>query len=236
MLRKVFPQFEPIELEEINELKTDNSILNISSTPFKEKNSDISKKASITSAEIEEDEDDEATWEEIQASAERLGFKLTPRSFDVSDLPFPYEEEEPPFNDWIQQVVKRRTTFKAKRGVTFQVCAAAFGLDVAALKYLLYDVGLPVDMPQDNDHFRTALHCVANIQLLADANNRGQYIPMVTGNPNWLTKVFDPPLPIQDPNPMASDIVHSMEKAAVNCAKWLLRAGADPNVRDRVKC
>ena len=179
--------------------------------------------------------DGEASWEDIAASAAQFGIQLKPKSFDISDLPFPYEEEEPEFNDWIRTVVKRRSVFKAKRGLIFQPCGAAFGLDVAALKYLLYDVGVPADMPQQDDHNRTALLCLSNIQLLADANSRGLYIPIITGNQNWLSKILDPPLPVQDPNPMASDIVHSMEKAAVNCARWLLRAGADPNARDRVR-
>jgi ankyrin repeat protein len=53
-----------------------------------------------------------------------------------------------------------------------------------------------------------------------------------SGNPNWLTTLLDPPLPLQDHNPMASDIVASLERPSLNAAKWLLRAGAKVNVVD----
>jgi hypothetical protein len=169
---------------------------------------------------------------DVFESAIALNLTLTPRSFDISDLPFPYDTTEPLFNDWVSTIVHRGQPFQGTRGVQGQLCNAAFGLDVAALKYLLFDIGVSPNMPLEDQSNRTPLLCLSLFQLLADANSRGQYVPILSGNPNWLTKVFDPPLPVQDQNPMASDIMASLATPSANCARWLLRAGADPNARD----
>ena len=42
-----------------------------------------------------------------------------------------------------------------------QLNVAAFAMDRAALKYLLYDIGVPVDCQQTADAERTALHLVS---------------------------------------------------------------------------
>ena len=160
---------------------------------------------------------------------------LNPRAFDISDLPFPYDDPQPQFNGWIRNVVFRGQPIETNEQGAHFLCVSSFALDVAAIKYLLYDVGVPVNLPTVQDARRTALHCLAVVELLGDANGKSYIFPMLKNKTNWLTPILDPPLPRKSHIPMASDIVASLENPALKIAQWLFRAGADPNIQDVAK-
>jgi hypothetical protein len=155
-----------------------------------------------------------------------------PRSFDIEDLPFPYDDENPPFNGWISNVIKRGEEILTNAQAASHLCYASFGLDLAAIKYLLYDVGIDPNLHLVADGQRTGLHCVSMIEVLGDANSKSYIFAQLKAKTTWLTPILEPPLPLESHVPMASDIIHAMEKPAVRIAQWLLRAGADPNQRD----
>lgn len=157
---------------------------------------------------------------------------LNPRAFDISDLPFPYDDPQPQFNGWIRNVVFRGQPIETNEQGAHLLCVTSFALDIAAIKYLLYDVGVPVNLPTVQDAHRTALHCLSAIELLGDANGKSYIFPMLKNRTNWLTPILDPPLPRKSHIPMASDIVASLENPALKIAQWLFRAGADPNIKD----
>ena len=158
---------------------------------------------------------------------------LNPRAFNTSDLPFPYDEPEPQFNEWIRKVVFRGAPIESNEHAAHLLCLSSFALDVAAVKYLIYDLGVPVNLPYAHDANRTPLHCLALVEVLGDANSKSYIFPMLKNKVNWLTPILDPPLPRKSHIPMASDIVASLENPAVKIAKWLFRAGADTNIRDK---
>ena len=157
---------------------------------------------------------------------------LKPRSFNSTDLPWPYFQEIPDFNDWMASVLTRNSTFQFNAEAAVALCAASFALDVAAVKYLLFDVGISAKLHLKDDAERTALHCLSLIEVLADANSKSYIFAQLKARSTWLTPVLDPPLPLKSSVPMASDIIASMELPATRIAQWLLRAGADVNALD----
>ena len=67
------------------------------------------------------------------------------------------------------------------------------GLDLLAVKYLLYDVGVPVNGPVIADGERTALHYLSLLPVMAEEHPRGHVFSLLKGRETWLSKYFQPP-------------------------------------------
>jgi Sulfotransferase domain len=106
---------------------------------------------------------------------------LEPKSFDIEGLEFPYTEENPPFNAWVNIAIPRNEVITNNEEGAFKLCVAAFGLDVAAVKYLLYDVGVSPNLIVQEDAGRTPLHCLGAIETMADSNSRSQIFALLKG-------------------------------------------------------
>jgi hypothetical protein len=158
---------------------------------------------------------------------------LNPRGFNTTGLPWHYSDVDPPFNEWMSTFIDKGPLDIAYNAqAALQLCAASFALDLAAVKYLLFDVGISAALHLQEDGQRTPLHCLSIVEILADANAKSYIFALLKNKPNWLTPVLDPPMPTMSHVPMASDIVASMERPAVRIAHWLLAAGADVNAVD----
>jgi hypothetical protein len=91
---------------------------------------------------------------------------LNPQSFRLDGLTLPENDGE--FEDWIvkQKIIVPGREIKHKEDAATQLCVAAFAMDLAALKYLLYDMGVPGDVVVTEDANRNALHCLTMVRLL----------------------------------------------------------------------
>jgi hypothetical protein len=165
---------------------------------------------------------------EAEEADEHLVFR--PQAFSLEGLSYPADMQ---FNEWmadagIVDVGRMRTHAEAAR----QLCCAAFALDLAALKHLLYDKGIPPNEKHPEDADRNALHCLGMISTMADAHAKSQVFGLLKGKPTWLTPYLEPPLPSPMHSVLARDIIGSVEKAAGRAAEWLLRAGTSPTLKD----
>jgi len=66
------------------------------------------------------------------------------------------------------------------------------GLDLLAVKYLLYDVGVPATSQVAADGGRTALHYLSLMPVMAEEHPRGHVFSLLQGRVTWLSKYFDP--------------------------------------------
>ena len=165
-----------------------------------------------------------------EGTKNRVPVVFHPRSFDIEGLSYPEDGE---FNEWMRDsgivnVKKLKYVDDAAR----QLCYAAFALDLAALKFLLYDTGIPPNEKHPEDAERNALHCLGMISTMSDAHAKSQVFGLLKGKATWLTPYLDPPLPLLMHSVLARDIIGSLEKAAGKAAEWLLRAGTSPTLKD----
>ena len=67
-------------------------------------------------------------------------------------------------NEWLRDAnIIDKTKIHSNNDAALQLCIAAFAMDLVALKYLLYEVGVPVNEPVVEDSSRSALHCVSMV-------------------------------------------------------------------------
>jgi hypothetical protein len=110
------------------------------------------------------------------------------------------------------------------------LCEAAFRMNVASLRLLLLEFGLPADLLAD--HSRSAWHCLAGVFTFGDAHGRSQVFAELKGKSSFLEERFDPPLPHQQSSVVSKDVLHSLEKSVARTAVWLQRAGVPLDLQD----
>jgi hypothetical protein len=113
-----------------------------------------------------------------------------------------------------------------EKSAALQLCVSVFGLDLPAVIYMLYEVGLPADLRVPDSHSQTAWHCLANLHTMADSHSRSQVFALLKGRETWLTPFFrsSPLLPVLSHSVLSSDIVALLEEPIDIMAQWLLRA------------
>lgn len=127
------------------------------------------------------------------------------------------EEEEvyEEFNPFVRSVVRRRDSTTPLRSVDFsdhsgfeEVCAAAYGLDLAALQYLLWEVGVPSSVVSSK--LMTPLHCLAAVYTMAEATSKSALFSMLKGQDSWLSPMFSMAMPKHAKSVRSSDIVETL--------------------------
>ena len=58
---------------------------------------------------------------------------------------------------------------------------AVFGLDIPAVRYLLYDVGVPVNTRNKNDADRTAIISLSMVGTLAEGHGKSHVYNLLKG-------------------------------------------------------
>ena len=110
------------------------------------------------------------------------------------------------------------------------LCMSALAMDAWALKYILYDQGVPPDLKSKEGG--TALHCLGGIFLLADANSKSHIFNLLKGKVSWLSDKIDPPLEALQSSVMSRDILDGLDAHVARAATWIIRSGADVNAID----
>jgi len=123
--------------------------------------------------------------------------------------------------------------FKDREDAASQLCDAAFTLNIARLKQLLYDIGVPSDLVTEKEAGRNSLHCLSLLFVMADAHRYSHVFSVLKGKESWMTQFFDPPLEKHQSSVLSRDIVSRLEKYILLAARWLLRAEVPVNVQDR---
>ena len=156
--------------------------------------------------------------------------EFTPRRFSVEGLSCP---EDGKFNEWLSRggIIEADKIFDELTAAR-QLNIASFGLDLAALRYLLWDTGVPPNLIDKTDGHRNALHCLCMVHTMSDAHSRSQVFAVLKGKPTWLTPYIQPPTPIMAHSVLSRDIRDGLSDAAMKAAQWLLRAGVDANAQD----
>jgi hypothetical protein len=91
-----------------------------------------------------------------------FGKKLIPNAFDINDLAISQDSK---MVEWVSKLLSDLTSLSASslnspRGAEM-LCYSAFGLDLIALKYLLYEIGVEPNL-QISDG-ANSLHCLAQV-------------------------------------------------------------------------
>mmetsp|Transcript_15922 Transcript_15922/g.26788 ORF Transcript_15922/g.26788 Transcript_15922/m.26788 type:complete len:604 (+) Transcript_15922:538-2349(+) len=108
-------------------------------------------------------------------------------------------------------------------------------MDIPKLKYMLYDVGVPVEQKYVQYHAeasRNPFHCLTLLYSMADAHSRSHVFSLLKGRKSWLTDIFDPPMELKQSSVLSHDIVMALEKRMLQVAAWLHRAGVSAAVHD----
>jgi len=130
----------------------------------------------------------------------------------------------------LRRIIKRTsppsaTEFDDKTGDN-ALCAAAFGLDLAALKYLLWEVGIPAK----NSKKRTPFHCLAFMFTMSEASSKSLLFSMLKGVDSWLTPLVESAMPKFSDSIRSMDIVETLGPMTVKVAEWLFAAGFSVDV------
>lgn len=156
--------------------------------------------------------------------------EFTPQRFSVEGLESP---EDGLFNEWLGEgnIIEADNIYDELTAAR-QLNIAAFGLDLNALRYLLWDTGVPPNMKDRTDGNRNAMHCLCMVHTMSDAHSRSQVFAVLKGKPTWLTPYIQPPTPLLAHSVLSRDIRDGLSDATLKAAKWLLRAGVDAHAPD----
>ena len=165
--------------------------------------------------------------EEVGASRKLV---LRPEAFSLEGLATPPAD----FNLWLRdgKYIDRENPLLDRADAAEQICIAAFALDLAAVKYLLWERGIPADLVNEKDAGRNAFHCLALVHIMADAHGKSQIFALLKGRTTWLTPYLDPPMNASSRSVLARDVVDGTSAASLLVAAWLSRAGVDCDVSD----
>jgi hypothetical protein len=166
-------------------------------------------------------------------SSDFMNEKCVPKNFPIENLP-----QADKFNGWLQdgRIIKKGVPIKSDLEAAQKLCAAAFGMDFAALQYLLYDVGIPSSVIDTEDASRNAFHCIAHISLMADGHTKSHVYSLLKGKKSWMSQYIKPALPVKQHSVFARDIIDGVSEAVEGVALWLHRAGVSHNLKDDAKC
>ena len=171
-----------------------------------------------------------AAERDSDADAKDLLFRssLKPRAFPLDGL---YRNGSREFGELISPILERDKPLLTEAGAAYKLCLAAFSLDFSALEYLLVDVGVSANVSTKSDNFKTALHCLALLHVMADGHPRSELYTVLKGKTSWLSHHFNPPLGYQH-SVLARDIIDGLDKPICEVARWLLRAGVHVDAKD----
>ena len=164
-----------------------------------------------------------------KSSATAANITLAPERFSLEGLSYPADGI---FNEWLRTGYIQADRIRNDKEAAHQLCSAAFGVDLAALKYLLWDIGIPPNALETGDANRNAFHCLGMVHTMADAHSKSQVFAVLKGKPSWLTPYIDPPTPVSAHSVLSRDIVDGLANASEQAARWLLRAGTSPHLQD----
>ena len=156
--------------------------------------------------------------------------EFTPQRFSTEGLESP---EDGLFNEWLGEgnIVEADNIYDELTAAR-QLNIAAFGLDLNALRYLLWDTGIPPNVRDRTDGNRNAMHSLCMVHTMSDAHSRSQVFAVLKGKPTWLTPYIQPPTPLLAHSVLSRDIRDGLSGATLKAAQWLLRAGVDADVPD----
>ena len=181
-----------------------------------------------------DDNNDKVTIDSMlkNKGGEEQSFLLKPQSLDLEGLPQPESDE---FNLWLRdgRHIARDKPLIDEQDAAEQLCLAAFALDLAALKFLLYEKGVPGNLINYKESNRNAFHCLSLVHVMADAHGKSQVFATLKGRPNWLAQYVDPPLPTQSHSVLARDVIDGVSGAVEKVALWLIRAGCPVDLVDK---
>ncbi len=133
----------------------------------------------------------------------------------------PDEKEE--FNEFVREIVTRKSGEWVKQdfddGIR-ELCAASFGLDFAALKYLLWEVGVPSTVAELRDNL-TPLHCLASVYIMSEASAKSVLFSMLKGVDSWLTPAISSAMPKYAKSIRSMDIVETLGPLTVQVSLLL---------------
>lgn len=116
----------------------------------------------------------------------------------------------------MRTVVKRRPSgplggrnFSDRSGFQ-EVCGAAYGLDLAALKYLLWEVGVPASVESDHTKRLTPMHCLADVYTMSEASSKSLLFSMLKGQESWLSPLVSGVMPTHASSIRSMDIVETL--------------------------
>ncbi len=98
-------------------------------------------------------------------------------------------------------------------------------LDLYALKYFLYDIGISANVRSKKDSDRTALQCLSLISTMGDPHPKSQIFALLKGIETFLTPLMGPDFPKQLHSVRAREMLDSLSSHIRDAGKWLLRAG-----------
>lgn len=109
---------------------------------------------------------------------------------------------------------------------------AVIALDLPALKYILYDLGVPASSIHIADARRSAFLTLANIGILGEGHGKSFVYNLLKGHSSWVSHKLVPPLPQRLASVHSLDILDGLKDSIRSVAEWLERAGADPKADD----
>lgn len=167
---------------------------------------------------------------DINSVAKLRTIAFNPESFSIEGLSYP---EDGSYNEWLRSVkIIDADKILEEKDAGRQLCTAAFALDLGALKYLLWDTGVPPNSIDKSDAERNAFHCLCMIHTMADAHSKSQVFAFLKGKTTWLTPYLQPQLPLMTHSVLARDILNALSDSVEKASEWLLRAGVNPNLQD----
>jgi Ankyrin repeats (3 copies)/Sulfotransferase domain len=171
-----------------------------------------------------------AASKDANAIAKNRTIAFVPQRFSIEGLSYPADST---FNEWLRNAdIIDADKILEEKDAGRQLCTAAFAMDLGALKYLLWDTGVPPNSIDKGDAERNAFHCLCMIHTMADAHSKSQVFAFLKGKTTWLTPYLQPELPLMSHSVLARDILNSLSEAAEKASQWLIRAGVDPRVSD----
>jgi hypothetical protein len=152
--------------------------------------------------------------------------KFSPRSFDISDLEGRYTNSTM-IVQWLKTsgVVTPDRVPMDEDEAGEMLAHAIIALDLAALKYLLYDLGVPPNVKNRKDHGKNAFDTLACLGIIAEGHQKSIVYDFLKGRRSWLHDEFDPPLPLKQASVHSADIIESLDKRIRAIIAWLDRAG-----------
>ncbi len=113
-----------------------------------------------------------------------------------------------------------------------RLCAASFTLDLKALEYFLYEVGLPGNIFSMPDNKRNPFHCLSYVYTMSESHAKSFVYSVLKGKPSWIGNFVDPPITGLHHSVLAKDITDGLENMINKVAKWLLAAEVSMNQQD----
>ena len=160
--------------------------------------------------------------------------ELKPRSFSVDGL-LGWNSTVSMATEWLLQleVVGEDVVPESLEEAGEMLAYAVTALDMPALKYLLFDVGVPGNAANSHDSDKNAFLALGSAGMLAEGHQKSLIYSLLRGDRSWLSDAFDPPLPDKIQSVHSADILNSLRPLIRGAIGWLDAAGCDPLATDK---